>query len=171
VAPAPRLSAIDGVRVMTGSAPTEAFFVAAGVNVGLIVSFWRLPRVVGLGPAKEIILTGSRYTAEQALRWGLVTEVYEPDALLPAALAEAQRIATRAPLSVEAAKSAVTAPKITRRQCARSSRSTTTPTPGAERSAVWCPPAGQETDVFRYSISVRTSSLLSWCRRASRQRP
>jgi enoyl-CoA hydratase len=48
------------------------------------------------------------YTAEQALRWGLVTEVHEPDALLAAALAKAQRIATRAPLSVEAAKSAIT---------------------------------------------------------------
>jgi enoyl-CoA hydratase len=48
------------------------------------------------------------YTAEQALRWGLVTEVHEPDALLAAALAKAQRIATRAPLSVEAAESAIT---------------------------------------------------------------
>jgi enoyl-CoA hydratase len=114
----PVVAAINGATVGGGLefalacdirlASNEAFFVAAGVNVGLIVSFWRLPRVVGLGPAKEIILTGSRYTAEQAMRWGLVTEVHEPDALLPAALAKAQRIATRAPLSVEAAKSAVT---------------------------------------------------------------
>ncbi|GAB42096.1 enoyl-CoA hydratase/isomerase family protein [Gordonia terrae] len=85
-------------------ASTEAFFVAAGVNVGLIVSFWRLPRVVGLGAAKEILLTGSRYTAAQALNWGLVTEVHEPDALLGAALAKAHRIASRAPLSVELTK-------------------------------------------------------------------
>jgi len=113
----PVVAAINGATVGGGlefalacdirPASNEAFFVAAGVNVGLIVSFWRLPRVVGLGPAKEIILTWSRYTAEQALRWGLVTEVHEPEALLPAALAKAQRIATRAPLSVEAAKSAV----------------------------------------------------------------
>ena len=39
---------------------------------------------------------------------GLVTEVHEPNALLPATLAKAQRIATRAPLSVEAAKAAGT---------------------------------------------------------------
>ncbi|GAA1279496.1 hypothetical protein GCM10009609_48720 [Pseudonocardia aurantiaca] len=39
---------------------------------------------------------------------GLVTEVHEPNALLPAALAKAQRIATRALLSVKAAKAAVT---------------------------------------------------------------
>ncbi|MGY5882677.1 enoyl-CoA hydratase/isomerase family protein [Modestobacter lacusdianchii] len=89
-------------------ASTDAFFVAAGVNVGLIVSFWRLPRVVGLGPAKEILLTGARYTAQQALNWGLVTEVHEPADLMDAALAKAQRIATRAPLSVEVTKQAVT---------------------------------------------------------------
>ncbi|TFV61942.1 enoyl-CoA hydratase/isomerase family protein [Geodermatophilus sp. DF01-2] len=115
---APVIAAINGATVGGGLefalccdiriASTDAFFVAAGVNVGLIVSFWRLPRVVGLGAAKEILLTGARYTAHQALNWGLVTEVHEPTDLMPAALAKAQRIATRAPLSVEVAKSAVT---------------------------------------------------------------
>ena len=113
----PVIAAINGPTVGGGLefalccdiriASTEAFFVAAGVNVGLIVSFWRLPRVVGLGPAKEILLTGARYTAEQALNWGLVTEVHAPQDLLPAALAKAHRIATRAPLSVEVTKAAV----------------------------------------------------------------
>lgn len=115
---APVIAAINGATVGGGLefalacdiriASTDAFFVAAGVNVGLIVSFWRLPRVVGMGPAKEILLTGARYDAQQALNWGLVTEVHEPDALLPAALTKARRIATRAPLSVEATKSSVT---------------------------------------------------------------
>lgn len=114
---APVIAAINGATVGGGLefalscdiriASTDAFFVAAGVNVGLIVSFWRLPRVVGLGPAKEILLTGARYDARQALSWGLVTEVHEPDGLLAAALAKARRIATRAPLSVEATKSSV----------------------------------------------------------------
>lgn len=85
-------------------ASTDAFFVAAGVNVGLIVSFWRLPRVVGLGAAKEILLTGGKYSADQALNWGLVTEVHEPEQLLDAAMAKARRIASRAPLSVETTK-------------------------------------------------------------------
>ncbi len=115
---APVIAAINGATVGGGLefalccdiriASTEAFFVAAGVNVGLIVSFWRLPRVIGLGPAKEILLTGARYTAQQALNWGLVTEVHEPADLMTAALAKAQRIATRAPLSVEVTKEAVT---------------------------------------------------------------
>lgn len=113
---APVIAAINGPTIGGGLefalacdiriASTDAFFVAAGVNVGLIVNFWRLPRLIGLGPAKEILLTGSRYDAVQALNWGLVTEVHEPEKLLDAALKKAHRIATRAPLSIEATKEA-----------------------------------------------------------------
>lgn len=85
-------------------AAEEATFVAAGVNVGLILSWYRLPRIVGLGRAKQMLLTGSPCTAEQAERWGLVTEVHPTDELLPAAVALAERIASRAPLSVENTK-------------------------------------------------------------------
>lgn len=85
------------------AAPT-ATFVAAGVNVGLMANFWRLTRIIGQGPAKEILLTGEKYSAADALRWGLVTEVHPGDELIDAALAKAARIATRAPLSVEATK-------------------------------------------------------------------
>jgi len=85
-------------------AATTARFVAAGVNVGLILSWFRLPRTIGLGRAKEMLLTGAAYDAATAERWGLVTAVHEPAALLPAALVLADRIASRAPLSVEATK-------------------------------------------------------------------
>lgn len=85
-------------------ASTEARFVCAGVNVGLILSWFRLPRVVGLGRAKEMLLSGAMYDAEKAERWGLVSGLYEPDELMPAALALAEQVATRAPLSVEATK-------------------------------------------------------------------
>jgi len=85
-------------------ASDEATFVAAGVNVGLILSWYRLPRIVGLGRAKEMLLTGAAYTAEQAETWGLVTAVHRRDQLLPAAVAMAERIASRAPLSVESTK-------------------------------------------------------------------
>lgn len=115
---APVIAAINGPAVGGGlefamscdirMASREAFFVAAGVNVGLIANFWRLPRIAGLGPAKEILLTGDRYTAEQALRWGLVTSVHERDELLPAVMDKAERIATRAPLSVENTKACAT---------------------------------------------------------------
>jgi enoyl-CoA hydratase len=85
-------------------ASVTAEFAASGVNVGLIASFWRLPRIIGLGPAKEMLLTGATYRADQAEKWGLVTTVHQPDQLLPAAVALAERISSRAPLSVEAVK-------------------------------------------------------------------
>lgn len=85
-------------------ASTDARFVCAGVNVGLILSWFRLPRIVGLGRAKEMLLSGAMYDAERAERWGLVSGLYAPDELMPAALALAEQIASRAPLSVEATK-------------------------------------------------------------------
>lgn len=85
-------------------ASTEAKFTAAGVNVGLMASAYRLPRIIGVGPAKAMLLTGLPHDAATAERFGLVTAVHEPEALMPAALALADRIASRAPLSVAAAK-------------------------------------------------------------------
>lgn len=85
-------------------ASTEARFTAAGVNVGLMASAYRLPRIIGVGPAKAMLLTGLPHDAATAEKFGLVTAVHEPEALMPAALALAERIASRAPLSVAAAK-------------------------------------------------------------------
>lgn len=110
----PVIAAINGATVGGGLefamahdirlASREASFIAAGVNVGLIANFWRLPRIVGLGPAKEILLTGDSYSAEEALQWGLVNSVQEPEELMDAAMEKAERVATRPPLSVENTK-------------------------------------------------------------------
>src|SRR5213075_2697655 len=85
-------------------ASTEAKFVAAGVNVGLMASTYRLPRLIGVSRAKAMLLTGLPHDAETAERYGLTTGLHAPDDLRPAAIALAERIASRAPLSVEAAK-------------------------------------------------------------------
>jgi enoyl-CoA hydratase len=85
-------------------ASTKARFVCAGVNVGLTASGYRLPRLIGVGPAKHMLLTGLPNDAETAYRFGLVTALYSPDELVPAARALAERIVSRAPLSVEATK-------------------------------------------------------------------
>ena len=85
-------------------AATDAKFVCAGVNVGLMASTYRLPRLIGLARAKAMLLTGSPHDAETAERWGLVTGVFEGGRLLDEALAIAARVASRAPLSVEATK-------------------------------------------------------------------
>lgn len=66
-----------------------------------------LPRAVGERRAKEIILTGRPFNAEQALDWGVLNRVVEADALLPAALETAATIAGNAPMSVRQAKKSI----------------------------------------------------------------
>jgi len=85
-------------------ASTEAKFVCAGVNMGLMASTYRLPRLIGVSRAKAMLLTGLPHDAETAERYGVVTGLHPPEALLPAAMKLAERIASRAPLSVEATK-------------------------------------------------------------------
>jgi enoyl-CoA hydratase/carnithine racemase len=85
-------------------ASTTATFTAAGVNVGLMASTYRLPRLIGVSRAMSMLLTGLPHDAETAERYGLVTGVYAPGDLRASAIALAERIASRAPLSVEAVK-------------------------------------------------------------------
>jgi enoyl-CoA hydratase len=56
--------------------------------------------------AKQMLLTGSPHDAVTAERFGLVTAVHAPDNLVAQAVKLAERIASRAPLSVEATKRA-----------------------------------------------------------------
>jgi enoyl-CoA hydratase len=85
-------------------ASTEGTFTCAGVNVGLMASAYRLPRLIGVARAKQMLLTGSPHDAATAERFGLVTAVHAPDNLIAEAVKLAGRIASRAPLSVEATK-------------------------------------------------------------------
>ena len=64
----------------------------------------RLPRVVGMGHALHLMLTGERIDAAEALRIGLVTRVVPAAELLAAATAIAAKIAANAPLAVRAVK-------------------------------------------------------------------
>jgi len=69
----------------------------------------RLPRVVGLGRAKEMILTGARWDARKALEFGLVSEVVPPGELMKAARAMASRVIALGPLAIRLAKQALNA--------------------------------------------------------------
>jgi enoyl-CoA hydratase len=69
----------------------------------------RLPRIVGLGRAKEMILTGARWDARRALEVGLVSEVVPPADLARAARAWAERVLALGPLAVRLAKMALNA--------------------------------------------------------------
>jgi enoyl-CoA hydratase/carnithine racemase len=64
----------------------------------------RLPRIVGLGHAMEMILSGERYDAQHALRIGLVNRLYPEAVLLPKTLEYAALLASRAPLAQRFAK-------------------------------------------------------------------
>jgi enoyl-CoA hydratase/carnithine racemase len=60
-----------------------------------------LQRLVGIGRARELLLTGRPVGAEEALRIGLVSAVYPDDELLTAAIATAAGIASLPPLQVQ----------------------------------------------------------------------
>jgi E-phenylitaconyl-CoA hydratase len=64
----------------------------------------RLPRVLPLGPALQMLLTGERISAEEALRWGLVNRLVAQDQLVPEAMQLAEKIAANPPLAVRACK-------------------------------------------------------------------
>jgi enoyl-CoA hydratase/carnithine racemase len=64
----------------------------------------RLPRLIGPGRAKHMILSGQPIDAARAEAWGLVTEIVATDALLARARELAEKIAANAPLSVQATK-------------------------------------------------------------------
>lgn len=67
----------------------------------------RLPRIVGLGKAKELIITGRKINAAEALRVGLVDHVYPQAQLMPEARKLAEEIAVLNPRLVEGCKRAV----------------------------------------------------------------
>jgi enoyl-CoA hydratase len=60
----------------------------------------RLPRLIGLGRALEVLLTGDPVGAEEALRIGLLNRVVEPDQLMPTCEAVAGKIVEQGPLAV-----------------------------------------------------------------------
>ena len=65
-----------------------------------------LPRAIPQAVAMKMLLTGEMITAEEALRYGLVSDVVAPEELLKLATTYAEKIASAAPLSVQAAKQA-----------------------------------------------------------------
>jgi enoyl-CoA hydratase len=88
----------------------KAQFGAPEVKLGIIPGdggTQRLPRLVGLGRAMEMILTGDFIDAQEACRIGLVNRVVPPEKLMSAAMELAQKIASRPPLAVRYAKEAV----------------------------------------------------------------
>ena len=117
--PKPTIAAVNGFALGGGCelalacdfryASSNAKLGQPEVNLGIIPGWGgtqRLPRVVGVGVAKELILTGRVVDAEEALRIGLVNAVHEPGELLAKTMEVAQGLAAKGPLSLAAAKEA-----------------------------------------------------------------
>jgi enoyl-CoA hydratase len=66
-----------------------------------------LPRAVGERRAKEIILTGRQFSAQEALDWGMVNRLCPRAELMAAALDTAAAISANAPLSIRQAKKSI----------------------------------------------------------------
>lgn len=69
----------------------------------------RLSKLVGLGRAKEMILTGKAVTAEQALQYGLVTNVVSQELLLEECIALAKTLLAKGPLALRLTKKVINA--------------------------------------------------------------
>ncbi|GAB3159054.1 enoyl-CoA hydratase/isomerase family protein [Myceligenerans halotolerans] len=90
-------------RMRIGSLePTLGIMPAAGAT-------WRLPAMIGTTRAHEMLLTARVLTGGEALAWGVVTALHDPDDLLPAAHDLADRIARLAPEAVRHTKTALRA--------------------------------------------------------------
>jgi len=114
----PVIAAVNGYAIGAGAelaiacdiryASEKASFEFAEVKVGLFETngvTWLLPRLIGLGRAKELMLAGKRVNAEEAFQIGLVTAVFSPESLLDNALAAASKMARYAPVSMRFLKS------------------------------------------------------------------
>jgi 2-(1,2-epoxy-1,2-dihydrophenyl)acetyl-CoA isomerase len=102
----PVLAAVNGAAAGAGLslasacdlrlASEEAVFVPAFVNVGLVPDTggsYFVPRLLGYARAFEWMCSGRRLPAAEALEWGLVSEVLEPERLLARAQERAAELA------------------------------------------------------------------------------
>ncbi|RAI41239.1 crotonase/enoyl-CoA hydratase family protein [Rhodoplanes roseus] len=119
--PKPVIVAVNGLAFGGGCEITEAAHLAVAsdralfakpeIMLGMPPTFGgtqRLARLAGRKRALALLLTGERFTAEQALALGLVNAVVPHDDLLPATRDLAARIVRHSPLAVAAIITAVT---------------------------------------------------------------
>ena len=118
--PVPVIGAVNGAAYAGGCelalccdfiyAAETARFALTEVTLGIMPGAGgtqSLPRAVGERRAKEIILTGRPFTAQEAYEWGMVNRLCAPGKVVEEALETARRIADNAPISVRQAKHAI----------------------------------------------------------------
>ena len=113
----PLIAAVNGYAISGGfelALACDLRFCSTNALFGLQDSKWgfhacdggliRLPQIVGLGNAMEIILSGELVEAEEAYRIGLVNRIFSKEKLIDESLKYAEMLARRAPLSHQFAK-------------------------------------------------------------------
>ena len=118
--PVPVLAAVNGAAYGGGCelvamadfayAARHARFAQTEVKLGIIPGAGgtqNLARAVGERRAKELVLSGQAFTAEQACEWGLINAVFDSETLLAETLASARLIAANGPIAVRQAKQAI----------------------------------------------------------------
>ena len=115
--PQPIIGAINGVAITGGFelatscdvliGSEAARFADTHARLGLIAGWGlsqRLPRLIGVNRAKELVFTGNYLSAERAYEWGLLNRVVPADELLPAARALAEDMLSCGDETVRACK-------------------------------------------------------------------
>jgi enoyl-CoA hydratase len=119
--PQPVIGAINGAAIGGGMcmtlgadiryASTNAYFANAGITNGLTGSelgiTYLLPRAVGVSNASEILLTGRRVDAAEALRIGLVSRVVAEGEVLGTALETAEAMCELSPFGIMMTKQSI----------------------------------------------------------------
>ena len=86
------------VRYAGASAKFTVPFAQLGMHAGMATT-WLLPEVVGQAAARELLLTGRVCDAQEMVRLGIATEVFDDDVLLERTLERARMIAAGAPVA------------------------------------------------------------------------
>ena len=118
--PKPSIAAINGFALGGGTeislacdmrfAAETAVFGQPEILIGLIPGWGgtqRLPRIIGMGRAKELILGGGQINAQRAYEIGLVNRVLPADQLLPEAQKFARRLAALPGFALKMAKHSI----------------------------------------------------------------
>ena len=116
----PVIAAVNGFAIGGGSemalacdfiyASENAMFGLPEIKLGIIPGFGgtqRLPRLIGINRAKEMIYTGKMVPAAEAAAIGLVNSVFAPENLLAETIKTAREIAARGRVSLRAAKQVI----------------------------------------------------------------
>lgn len=118
--PMPTIAAVRGYALAGGTelavacdlrvAGTDAKFGVPEVKIGIFPGaggVLRLPPLIGLGNARDLLFTGRQVPADEAMQLGLITRLVAPEDVMQVSRDIAVQIAANAPLALRAVKDAL----------------------------------------------------------------